>query len=115
MRKHTILVALCLIFMFAYPVQAVEPRITVNQPTLEFSGTTALCEFRITNFGKSNSVTLELWNGSTLVDSWTRSGTSVVTISETCAVVSGRIYTLVVGGTCDEESFSSTSISQRCP
>lgn len=115
MWKRTILVALCLVILFAYPVYAVEPRITVNQPTLEFSGTTALCEFRITNFGKSISVTLELWNGSTLVDSWTRSGSSVVTISETCTVVSGRTYTLVVHGTCGGESFSSTSIAKRCP
>ena len=53
MWKRTILVALCLVILFAYPVHAVEPRITVNLPTLEFSGTTALCEFRITNFGKS--------------------------------------------------------------
>lgn len=115
MWKRTILVAICFILFCVPTVQAAEPRITVNQPALQFSGTTALCEFSISNFGKSISVTLELWNGSTLVESWTQSGISVVTISENCTVVSGNTYTLVASGTCGGEVFSGVSVTRKCP
>ncbi len=88
---------------------------TVSQPTLAFSGTTALCEFKIVNVGKAISVTMELWNGTTLVDSWTKTGVSVVSLSEECAVVSGRTYTLKASGTVGNEAFTATPVSKRCP
>ena len=115
MRKCALLLALCLVILAVCPAQAAESRIAVSAPTLEFSGTTALCEFRLSKFGKNISVTMELWNGSTLVDSWTKTGTSAVTISETCSVVRGRSYTLVVQGTCGGEVFNSSSATIRCP
>lgn len=115
MWKRTILVALCLFLLLPSKAHAVEQRSVVNQPTLTFSGTTALCEFDITELGKNISVTMELWNGTELVESWTKSGTHMVSLSENCEVVSGQTYTLKVSGTCSGVSFGSVSTSKRCP
>lgn len=115
MLKRTILVALCLLMLLPVQAYAVEQRATVDQPTLTFSGTTALCEFRITDLGKSISVNMELWDGGTLVDSWQKSGLHIVALEEDCAVVSGHTYTLKVSGLSGGVSFGSVSITKRCP
>lgn len=115
MWKRTILVALCLIMLLPIQTHAVEQRAAVNQPTLTFSGTTALCEFRITDLGKNIQVTMELWNGSTLVDSWGKSGTHTVALSESCTVTRGQTYTLKVSGTIGGVGFNSVSITKKCP
>lgn len=115
MWKRKILITLCLILLLPIHAYAVEPRATVNQPTLNFSRSTALCEFRITDLGKSIQVTMELWQGTTLVDSWTASGTHIVTLEKTCVVVRGQTYTLRVSGTSDGVSFGNTSVVKYCP
>ena len=56
MMKRTILVALCLILLIPIQVDAAEQRATVYQPILSFSGTTALCEFDITDLGKKQAI-----------------------------------------------------------
>ena len=114
MWKRTILVALCLIMLLPVQAQADEQRASVNQPTLTFSGTTALCEFRITDLGKYIQVTMELWKGSVLVKSWSKSGTDMVTMSETCTVDRGPTYTLKVSGTSDGVSFISIPVTKSC-
>ena len=45
-------------------------------PTLTFTGTTAYCSVRINEVGKQIEATLELWQGTILVDSWSGSATS---------------------------------------
>ena len=115
MMKRTILVTLCLILLIPIQVDAAEQRAAVYQPILSFSGTTALCEFDITDLGKNISVTMELWNGTTLVESWTKSGTHIVSLSESYGVISGQIYTLKVRGTSGGVSFGTISVTKKCP
>ena len=43
--------------------------------SLTFSGSTATCKATATEYGKQIEVTVELWHGNTLLDSWTGSGT----------------------------------------
>ena len=116
MWKKAILIALCFMLICIPEVYAAEPRLaTVPEPTLEFSGTTATCEYQLVDTGKSIRVTMELWQNDTLVDSWTKTGTSVVTMSETCAVSRLRNYTLTVSGTSGGVSFGPVSVTKRCP
>jgi len=66
---------------------------------LNFQGTTAMCSATILDPNKYINATLELWWGTTLIDSWPGSGTTSVSISGSHAVVHGRTYTLKVTGT----------------
>ena len=59
-------------------------------------------------------VTLELKNGTKLVDSWSDSGTNYVMLSGSHKVVSGQTYTLVASGTINGRTFN-TSVSGTCP
>lgn len=63
---------------------------------LSFSGNTANCSFDYfaENANTTISVTLILWDGTTLVGSWSNSGTGYVTVSGTAAVTSGVTYRL---------------------
>lgn len=114
-RKRIILIVLCILVLMVIPAQAAQTRAISATPKLIFNGTTASCEVTVSSLGKNISVELELWYGNTLIDAWTKSGTSIVTISENCTVVRGRTYTLVASGTCGEESFSGVSITKTCP
>ena len=112
--KRTILVALCILLLGAIPAHAAETRAIPITPTLTFDGTTALCEAIVSSYGKNITVTLELWEGNTLVDSWTKRGNSTVMISERCNVTSGKNYTLIVSGFAGSETISG-SIMKRSP
>lgn len=115
MWKKAILIALCFMLICVPEVTAAEPRAETPQPSLEFSGTTAICGFQINDVGQSIRVTMELWQNDALVDSWTKTGTSSVTMSETCAVKRLRNYTLKVSGTSGGVSFGPVSVTKRCP
>ena len=114
MIKRTILVALCILLLGAIPAHAAETRAIPVTPTLTFDGTTALCEALVSSYGKNITVTLELWDSNTLVDSWAKSGNSTVMISERCNVTSGKNYTLIVSGFAGSERISG-SLVKRCP
>jgi len=115
MWKRGFLLALCLILACAPIAYAAEQRNATVQPTLSFSGQTATCTCKVSEVGKNISVTMELWYGSTLVDSWSKSGTSIVLLNETCSVTRGRTYTLKVRGTSGGMAFGPTSITKTCP
>lgn len=115
MWKRILAVALCVVLFCSITVYAAEPRVSVSTPTLEFSGNIASCYARVVSAGDNISVTMKLWYGDTLVDSWTKSGVSAVTLNETCTVTRGRTYTLEISGTCGSDSFGPTSVSKRCP
>lgn len=66
---------------------------------LEFDVKATLCEFSISNSGKQISVTMNLWYGDTLTESWVKSGGSIINLGETCTVSRRRTYTLKVYGT----------------
>lgn len=113
MIKRTILVALCILLLGATPAHAAETKAIPVTPTLTFNGTTALCDVTVSSYGRNISVTLELWDGNTLVDTWTKSGVSIVTVSEHCLVTRGNTYTLKVTGSVNNESITG-AISKKC-
>ncbi len=115
MLKRLISVFLCIALLCPLSVYAAEPRYSVSQPTLTFSGTTASCIFSYVKYGKYIEVTMELWYGNTLMDSWTAEGNHTVSLSETCSVVRGRTYTLKITGTVGGEAISCTPVTKTCP
>lgn len=115
MWKRIIPLFLCITLFCCITVCAVEPRWSVQNPQLEFDGTTASCEFMLSSIGDTITVTMKLWQGDTLVDSWTQTGTSKVSMSKTSEVSRLKMYTLEVSGTCGGVAFGPVSVSKRCP
>ena len=117
MKKKVIAAILVVILLFTICSHAfaVSPYIATFTPSLSFSGNTANCSVNIMETGKFIDANLELWSGSTLVDSWSGRGTSVVRITGSCNVTSGRTYTLKVTGTVGGNTISVTPISRTCP
>lgn len=93
---------------------AAESRATGATPELSFSETTANCSVTITSPTKKIEAALSLWDGNTLIDSWSGSGTTVLVITGSTAVVDGRTYTLKVSGTIGGVAFEGTPISRTC-
>ena len=117
MKKRVLAAVLILVLAISMCTSAfaVSPRATTFSPTITFSGTTANCRVNIVEAGKYIDANLELWYGNTLVDSWPGSGTSVVRITGSCNVVSGRTYTLKVTGTVGGDTITASSVNATCP
>ena len=113
MKKRLVPLLLVLALMMSLTANAAIQATRVN-PTLTFSGTTAICEATILGSGTINA-TMELWYGSTLVDSWSDSDSTCLTLAGTHSVVSGRTYTLTVSGTAGGIAFTGTPVSKTCP
>ena len=103
-----------LLLTTSVPALAVEPRVPVAAPELEFDGTTAECAVTITSPGEEINATLSLWNGNTYIDSWSGSGTTLVRIKGNCPVIKGQTYTLKVTGTAGSETFTGPTVSGTC-
>lgn len=89
----------CLITARAASIQEVTPA-----ATLSISGETATCRVRISQSGKSIQVTMQLWQGGTLIDSWSKSGTTYVSVKGIHDVIKGKTYTVKVLCTVDGRS-----------
>lgn len=76
--------------------------------------TTANCYVSVSDADKEIDVTMELWCGSTLVDSWNDEGTSRVTVEGSCRVTKGKTYTLKTYGTVDGVRFTGAPVSKTC-
>lgn len=113
MKKRIIL--LLLVFAMALSIMAnAAVQSAQATPRLTFSNTIATCEVVVWGAGTIDA-TMELWYGSTLVDSWSGSSNSRLTLTGTHRVVSGRTYTLTVSGTINGAAFTGTPVSKTCP
>lgn len=113
-RIVSILLATAILSALGVTSAAATPRATSYKPTLSFDGTTANCSITIMSIGDPITATLELWQGSTRVASWSDSATSRLIISEECSVTKGQTYTLKVSGTIDGVFFTGTPITETC-
>ncbi|MDO4812839.1 MAG: hypothetical protein Q3995_04890 [Eubacteriales bacterium] len=114
MKKR--LISLLFVFVMVMSLTAnAAIQATQVRPTLSFSGTKATCEVTVVDSGKSIDATMELWCGSTLVDSWSGSSSSLLTLTGDHDVVSGCTYTLTVSGTVNGVAFTGTPVSKTCP
>ncbi len=114
-RLLTCTAILCaILFSLSVTHAAVVPYATPNA-TLEFNGTTAVCNVRISKPGNTIKATMQLWQGNTLVDSWNGSGTSTLRLSGTHSVTKGKTYTVRVTCTVNGSSYAVNPTTKTCP
>lgn len=113
MKKRIIAMAAVLVFLLATTANAAV-LVTKVTPSLTFSGTTANCSVTVRDSGKEIEATVELWYGNTLIDSWSDSGTSRLTVSGSHTVTKGRTYTMKVAVTVDGSNVNVSPISKTC-
>ena len=114
MKKRMVVLLLVMIMISGLCVNAMATeRASQLKPKRTFSGKTANCSVTVVEVGKLD-VTLELWNGSEMVDSWSDSGTNYLNVSGSHAAVSGTTYTLIAHGTIGSSSFRE-STTGTCP
>ena len=106
-----VLVLLCSSIAFAATPLKSEPK-SAGMPTLFVVGNTAYCSAKITFSGQSIDATLELWQGNTLIASWSNTGTGSVTVSGNATIVRGLTYTLTVSGTANNVPFTPQPITK---
>lgn len=111
-RKIVIAVLIVCMLLVSAATRADAAAIT---PSLSFTGSTASCYVKIKQAGKQILATMELWHGTTLVDSWSGSGTNSLTLSENhSGCVSGWTYTLKINGTIGGVAFSEITVTATC-
>ena len=115
MKKRVVPLFIALVMILSISANAaIGPRATIIQPVLSFSGTTANCSVLVTSPTKEIDITLSLWQGNILIDSWSGSGTTVVSVQGTASVVKGRTYTLQATGTVDGEPITVVPVTRTC-
>ena len=84
MKKKIVVLVLAAVLLFglAVPVFASTKGVS-SQLTFMINGTTATCKLTVTDPGKYINATMELWQGSTFITSWSGNGYSIVNLSET--------------------------------
>lgn len=106
--------ALCFALAMILLTTLASARIPVARPYLSFSGTTAFCEGMVRSVGDEISITLTLFHGTTVLNSWTESGTDSVQISEQMQVIKNESYILELSGEIDGVQFEPLSVSGTC-
>ena len=97
MKKRMISLVLLAVMALSLTAQAATPWVLRGRPKLTISGTTATCSATVEcSAGDEIKLILTLWCGENIVDSWTETGISEVSIKETCEVVEGNYYELVM-------------------
>jgi len=114
MKKRGIALFLALLLVFSISANAAQTRDQRASLSLSFSGTTANCSVYVVEPGVNITAVLSLWNGSTLVDSWSGSGATALVVSGSCPVVKGQTYTLKVTGTINGVLFVGTPVTATC-
>lgn len=117
MKKRITLLVLLLVTVFSMKALAAEQRAAGGTPVLSFNGTTATCyvDCKGNNTTDEVAATLTLYQGSTLVDSWSGEDTGSVFVYGQAPVRSGRTYRLVLSYSINEVSQTSVSVTKTCP
>lgn len=114
MRKRILALALIFALLLSMTAFAAEPRYIGVTPQLNFNGTTANCSVSVNDPGSDIQVTLTLYRGWSVIDSWNGSGTSYVKVSGSAAVKDGLEYRLVATGTIDGVAFTTAEVIGTC-
>ena len=115
MRKTALLLAIILILSMPLSAAAA-PRSLEVEYTLDFSGTTAICEATVTGERPSDyvEVLLKLMHGPYCVGTWYDSSNYYVDLQGTTTVIKGDTYKLVVEVTINGVKQEPVSVSEVC-
>lgn len=100
--------------LLAIPAYAASARTIDVIPDINFNGTKATCTVQITGDRATDRIvaTVELRQGSTLIDDWSVSGYGILKIEETSNVVKNKTYKLTVDYTINGIAQTPVSISR---
>lgn len=117
MRKRVLALSLILALVLGITAQAAETWTLRTEPSISFSGTTATCKAtaRSDKISDSISLTVELWQGSTCLKTWTASGKGSVTLSKSATVEKGKTYKLTADVTVNGVKQTTKSTTATCP
>lgn len=95
-RYLSIIIAVALVLSIS--CYAVSTRAVDVYPSLTYNGTQATCKATIMGQSTTDSIaaTMYLYRGSTLIDSWSASGTGILRMEENATVSRNKTYTLTV-------------------
>ena len=114
--KMTLAIVLILLMLFSTTAFASSSVMQICRdagiPRLSGLGGVASCKATVSSPGNSIDATLELYQGTSLVNSWHKTGNGYVSFSETANYTSGLSYTLVISGTIDGVEFTPQSITK---
>ena len=112
MKKRILSLALLAVMVLSLTAHASTWALS-GQPKLSISGTTATCSatYESTDPDDEIKVILTLWCGESIVDSWSETGVGSVTIKETCKVVPGNTYDLVMMPVVNGEALEPVTVS----
>ena len=108
-------IALALSVILLFSVVAFAATTNNASMNMSFSGTTATRRATAAAPGATIEITMELWQGTTKLKEWTKSGTDSVTKTGTHACVSGMTYDLYGTYTIDGVTYDYTSKTKTCP
>ena len=99
MKKKTLslILALILLLSCSATAQATSVQAATPSASITINGTTATCRVSIAKPGKTIHATLQLWQGRTMIDSWSGSGTSYLLVTGSHEVTKGKTYTQLMG------------------
>lgn len=114
MKKHFWCLMLVIAIILAVPVNAVFERTIDVVPDIEFDGTSAMCTVRIMGDRTTDKITatMKLWQGNTLINDWSASGSGILKIDETATVKTNKTYKLTVEYTINGEEQTPISITR---
>ena len=98
MKKRAAGLLILLAVFMAIPAHAVTPRLVDVLPNISFANNRATCTVEIYADNATDEIEaeMELWQGTTKIDSWNASGVWYLSMTETASVSSGKTYKLVV-------------------
>ena len=114
MRKRIICMMLLITMAFVIPAHAASTRTISVVPDLAFNGTRATCSVSIVGNRTTDKIeaTMELRQGSRLIDDWSASGYGILKIRETATVARNTTYTLEIEYSVNGDSKTPVSISR---
>lgn len=97
-RMLTMVAVLAIMLSFAVPSVGAQTKIEQGYIDLDIQGTTAYCyvDFESARASDSVKITMSLWQGNTIIKTWSQTGTGGVTMSKTATVALGKAYDLDV-------------------
>lgn len=94
---------------------AAGPRRISGSPSLSFSGTTATCKLSVISAGSTIDCTLTLYEGDTIIQSWSGSNTGYLLLSGSTTVQHGHTYTLSGSGSVNGSPITISPVTRTCP
>ena len=115
MKKRLIVFLLVAVMLLSVTVHAA-PRAANMLPALTFDGTTAICEVKVIgeNMSDEIEVTLTLWRGNFMMETWSAEGTGYLQMSESVVVTSGYTYRLEADVTINGAVLDTLTVSKKC-